>query len=50
MWRNAIDEPVKGVEKGGFVMWDSGSIHTGLAEHTRCNIPQRVTCNLQAFD
>lgn len=50
VWRNAIDEPVEGVEKGSFVIWDSGSIHTGLAEHARRNIPQRVTCSLRAFD
>ena len=48
MLRYAIDELVKGVEKGGFVIWDGGSIHgTGVAEYARRNALQRVARNLR---
>ena len=48
IWYHTVDELFKGVEKGGFVIWDSRSIHgIGLAKCTRRNILQRVTCDLR---
>jgi hypothetical protein len=47
IWCYTVGKFIEGVEEGGLVGWDSGSIQeTGLAEHIRRNILQRVTRNL----
>ena len=47
IWCYSVGKFIKGIEEGGFVSWDSGSIQeTRPAEHSGCNILQRFTRNL----
>jgi hypothetical protein len=47
IWCYSVGKFIKGIEEGGFVSWDSGSIQgTSPAERSGCNILQRVTRNL----
>jgi len=48
IWDYTVDEFIKGIEEGGFVSRNSGSVQgTGFAEHIGRSTLQRIMCGLR---